>query len=169
MGTIGHMAHAFHCFVSPPTARSVPAVIVSVGVPRVVPPASRLFEVMLDIGWTSAAAPVPVSTVLDGAVVAELTLNSSGMQLTTGSEVNDGVLTAQDAPLDLPAGWWDAAHRQGMHCTVIVVDVIDLTHRRKLTKYIDSAARRQAVLIGRPVVITGKPDGAATIAAARGL
>lgn len=150
------MAHTFHCFVSPVTGRPVPAVIVSVGMPRVVPPASRLFEVMQSYGWTLALAPVPVSTVVGGAVVAELAMHTSGMQLTTGSQVNDAVLTAQDTPPDLLAAWWDAVDRQSSHCTVIVVDVIDLGRPRKLPKYIDSAARGKAVLIGRAVVITSK-------------
>lgn len=153
-GEDGHMAHTFQCLVSPSTGRPVPAVIVSVGMPRVVPPASKLFEVMLSYGWTLASAPVPVSTVVEGAVVAQLAVNTSGMQLTTGSQVNDAVLTAQDTPPDLPAAWWESVHRQGSHCTVIVVDVIDLARPRKLRKYIDSAARRKAVLIGRAVVIT---------------
>lgn len=134
--------------------RPVPAVIVSVGVPRAVPLASRLFEVMLDIGWTLAAAPVPLSAFLDGAVVAELAIDSLGMRLLTYTEVNGRLLTADDAP-ELPAGWREAADSAGGHCAVIVVDVIDLAHRRKLSRYIDSAARRKAVLIGRAVVTTG--------------
>ncbi len=150
------MAHVFNCFASGGKARPVPAVIVSVGMPRVVPPAGRLFELMLNIGWTLAAAPVPVSTGSDGAVVAELTIDASGMRLTTHTEVNGGVLTADDAP-DVPAGWREAVQRDGGHCTVIVVDVIDLARRRKLPKYINSAARRSAVLIGRAVVVTGGP------------
>ncbi len=70
------MPHAFHCLVSGRSARPVPVLIVSVGVPRVVPPAGRLYELMLDIGWQLAAAPVSlsVSAVFDAPVVAELAI-----------------------------------------------------------------------------------------------
>ncbi len=57
--------------------------VVSVGVPRVVPPAGRLYELMLDIGWQLAAAPVSewVSAVFAAPVVAELTIGSWGISL----------------------------------------------------------------------------------------
>ncbi len=130
--------------------------VVSVGVPRVVPPAGRLYELMLDIGWQLAAAPVSewVSAVFAAPVVAELTIGSWGMRLRTRTEVNDGVLTADaDGPPELPAGWCRAVGQQGGHCAVIVVDVIDVDRRRKLLKDVDSAAERGAVLTGRAAVI----------------
>jgi len=154
----GGMPHAFHCLVSDRSARPVPVLIVSVGVPRVVPPAWRLYELMLGIGWQLAAAPVSesVPAVFDAPVVAELTIGTWGMRLRIRTEVNDGVLTADaDGPPDLPAGWWSAVGRQGGHCAVIVVDVMGLDRRRKLRKYVDSAAKRGAVLTGRAVVIEG--------------
>ncbi len=76
----------------------------SVGVPRVVPPAGRLYELMLDVGWQLAAAPVSesLSAVFAAPVVAELTIGTWGMRLRIRTEVNDGVLTADaDGPPDL--------------------------------------------------------------------
>jgi len=126
-------------------------------VPRVVPPAGRLYELMLDIGWQLAAAPVSewVSAVFAAPVVAELTFGRWGMRLRTRTEVNDGVLTADaDGP---PAGWCSAVGQQGGCCAVIVVDVIDVDRRQKLLKDVDSAAERGAVLTGRAAVIEDAP------------
>jgi len=154
------MPHAFHCLVTGRSARLVPALVVSVGVPRVVPPAGRLYELMLDIGWELAAPPVSESVlaVFAAPVVAELTFWRWGMRLRTRTEVNDGVLTADaDGPPDLPAGWCSAVGQQGGCCAVIVVDVIDVDRRRKLLKDVDSAAERGAVLTGRAAVIEDAP------------
>lgn len=140
-------------------AEPVAALIVDLGVPRQMPAMQRFIDSMVGIGWALTAAPLSVSAVNARTIVATVNFTATGMQLRTDTDVNDGILADDlvDGSPALPTGWWDAVHRAGDSCVVVMVDVIDLHRPRKVRHALRRASSQGTVLVGAAAVTHSTP------------
>ena len=147
------MSHALTLFLSEETGASVPALIVSLGATRNQPLVGHFIDLMVQIGWQPAEAPVSIPAAFDETPVAELTFGADGMRLRTDTTINSGTIAEDRGGFPRPPeGWWEALEREQGQCVVVLVDKLDLRGEDLLTQ-LDVAARRDGVLTGRATVI----------------
>ena len=147
------MAHALTLFLSEEIGMSVPALIVSLGAPRTEPLVGQFFNLMTDIGWEPAEAPVSVPAAFDDSPVADLTFSPTGMRLSTSTPINNGTVAEDKGGFPRPPeGWWEALERERGQCVIVLADKVDLRGEDLLTQ-LDDAARRDGVLTGRATVL----------------
>ena len=140
-------------------AEPVAALIVNLGVPRQMPAMQRFIDSMVGIGWALTTAPPSVSAVNARTIVATVNFTATGMLLYTHTDVNDGLLADDqgDGSPAPPTGWWDAVHRAGDSCLVVMVDVIDLHRPRKVRHALRGASSQGTVLVGAATVTPATP------------